>query len=201
MQPFLALEVLSTANFQRINYTITTIFVIFTKLKNTLVVYILDVANDKLVKAGIVVPQSNEIPLKKDGWNFNWKQLNRNKNSRIFVLKTIGITSGVEGALHIIIENDMLIMNVLEIAPHNIGRKNKKYDYVAGCLIAFACKESFKLDGNYKGFLTFMSKTSLMKWYSEKYGAKPGLGQRMYIDSENGLILINKYLERKIGER
>ena len=162
-------------------------------------IYILDVKNDQLVKAEIVVPEPNEIPLKKDGWNFNWRQLSRNKNSRLFVLKTIGITSGIEGALQIIIENDMLIMNVLEIAPHNIGRENKRYDYVAGCLIAFACKESFKLKGNYKGFLTFMSKTSLIKWYSEKYGAKSGLGQRMYIDSENGLKLINEYLERKIG--
>ncbi len=92
----------------------------------------------------------------------------------------------------------MLIMSALEIAPRNIGRKNKKYDYVAGCLIAYASKESFKLNGVYRGFLTFMSKTSLMEWYSYKYGTKAGLGQRMYIDPENGLKLINEYLERKI---
>jgi hypothetical protein len=42
-----------------------------------------------------------------------------------------------------------------------------------------------------------MSKTSLMQWYSRKYGANVGLGQRMYIDSENGLRLIEEYLERK----
>lgn len=160
-------------------------------------VYILDVINDKLVKAEIVVPEANEIPLKKDGWNFNWRELSKEKNSRMFVLKTIGLNPGVEGALQLQTENELLIMNVLEIAPHNIGRKNKKYDYVAGCLIAFACKESFKVKSEYKGFLTFMSKTSLMKWYSKKYGADVALGQRMYIDSENGLKLINEYLERK----
>lgn len=160
-------------------------------------VYILDVINDKLVKAEIVVPEQNEIPLKKDGWNFNWRQLSKDKNSRMFVLRTIGLNPSVEGALQLKVENEMLIMNDLEIAPHNIGRKNKKYDYVAGCLIAFACKESFKLKGAYKGFLTFMSKTSLMQWYSKKYGAKVGLGQRMYIDSENGLKLIQEYLDRK----
>ena len=99
-------------------------------------VYIFDVINDKLVKAEIVVPEQNEIPL-------------------------------------------------------------KKYDYLAGCLIAFACKESFKLKVDYKGFLTFMSKTSLIQWYSKKYRAKVGLGHRMYIDSENGLKLIQKNLERK----
>jgi hypothetical protein len=160
-------------------------------------VYILDVKNDQLVKAEIVVPEPNEIPLKKDSWNFNWRELSKENNSRTFILKTIGLNPTVEGALQLKTENEMLIMNTLEIAPHNIGRKNKKYDYIAGSLIAFACKESFKLNSAYKGFLTFMAKTSLMKWYSEKYGAKVGLGQRMYIDSENGLKLINEYLEKK----
>ena len=160
-------------------------------------VYILEVKNDQLVKAEIVVPEPNEIPLKKDGWNFNWRELSKENNSRTFILRTIGLNPTVEGALQLKSENEMLIMNTLEIAQHNIGRKNKKYDYVAGSLIAFACKESFKLKSAYKGFLTFMSKTSLMQWYSKKYGASVGLGQRMYIDSENGLRLINEYLERK----
>lgn len=160
-------------------------------------IYILDVRNDQLVKAEIVVPEPNEIPLKKDGWNFNWRELSKEKNSRMFILRTIGLNPSVEGAVQLKTENEMLIMNALEIAPHNIGRKNKKYDYVGGCLIAFACKESFKLDSAYKGFLTFMAKTSLIKWYSKKYGASVGLGQRMYIDSENGLNLINEYFEKK----
>ncbi|WP_010423285.1 hypothetical protein [Anaerophaga thermohalophila] len=160
-------------------------------------VYILDVKNDQLVKAEIVVPEPKEIPLKKDGWNFNWRELSKGKNSRTFILRTIGLNPSVEGAVQLKIENEMLIMNTLEIAPHNIGQKNKKHDYVAGCLIAFACKESFKLKSAYKGFLTFMAKTSLMKWYSKKYGASVGLGQRMYIDSDHGLKLINEYLERK----
>lgn len=159
-------------------------------------VYILDVQNDQLVKAEIVVPEPNEIPLKKDGWSFNWRELSKEKKSRMFILRTIGLNPSVEGALQLKTENEMLIMNVLEIAPHNIGRKNKKYDYVAGCLIAFACKESFKLKSTYKGFLTFMAKTSLINWYSIKYGASIGLGQRMYIDSEKGLKLINEYLEK-----
>jgi len=160
-------------------------------------VYILDVINDQLVKAEIVVPEPNEIPLKKHGWNFNWRELSKENNSRTFILKTIGLNPTVEGAVQLKIENEMLIMNTLEIAPYNIGQKNKKYDYVAGCLIAFACKESFKLKSAYKGFLTFMAKTSLMKWYSKKYGASVGLGQRMFIDSVNGLKLIKEYLERK----
>jgi len=61
----------------------------------------------------------------------------------------------------------MLIMDVIEIAPHNFGSSNKKIDYVAGCLIAFACRESFKIEENYKGFLAFTSKTSLIECYEK----------------------------------
>lgn len=158
---------------------------------------ILDTLNGRLVNAEIVAAERKEAPLKKGGWNFNWRQLIQEKNSRTFFLKTIEPPPRVEGALHLKIENDMLIMDVLEIAPHNIGQKSKKYDYVAGCLIAFASRESFKLEGNYKGFLTFVSKTNLIKWYSKKYGAIAALGQRMYIDDHVGLKLIKEYLERR----
>ncbi len=89
----------------------------------------------------------------------------------------------------------MLIMDVIEIAPHNFGSSNKRFDYVAGCLIAFACRESFKIEGNYKGFLAFTSKTNLIEWYEKKYGALQALGRRMYINDTIGLKLIGKYLE------
>lgn len=160
-------------------------------------VYILDILKDGLVKAEIVIAGNKDVPLMKDGWSFNWKQLMQENDSRTFFLKTLETPQKVEGAVQLKMENEMLIMNVLEIAPHNIGRKNKKYDYAAGCLIAFCCRESFKLEGHYKGFLTFVSKTSLIKWYSVKYGAVSVLGQRMYIDDKNGLKLIKEYLERK----
>ena len=90
----------------------------------------------------------------------------------------------------------MLVMNALELAPHNVGQANKRYYFVAGCLIAFACRESFKIKGDYKGFLSFVSKTNLIKWYIEKYGAKLALGQRMFIDWETRESLIEKYLSK-----
>lgn len=161
-------------------------------------IYILDVVNDSLTKAEIVPADYSNAPLKKDGWNFNWRQLIQEQNSKTFLLKTIELPKSIEGAIQLKIENKMLIMNALEIAPHNIGSKNKKYDYVAGCLIAFACRESFKLESDYKGFLTFVSKTNLIKWYADKYGAVAALGQRMYIDDINGVKLVKEYLERKI---
>ena len=156
-------------------------------------VYILETKSKRLIEAAIVFAERKNVPLKKDGWNFNWKQLVQEQDSQTFILKTIEVPQSIEGALHLKVESGMLIMDAVEIAPHNIGR-NKKYDYVADCLIAFACRESFKLEGIYKGFLTFFSKTNLINWYSEKYGATLALGQRMFIDSEAGEKLINKYL-------
>ena len=160
-------------------------------------VYILDTKNNRLIEAEIVAAERKNAPLKKDGWKFNWKQLVQEQDAQTFILRTIETPQSVEGALHLKVESEMLIMDALEIASHNIGRNNKRYDYIAGCLIAFACRESFKLDGRYKGFLTFVSKTNLIKWYSDKYGAELALGQRMYIDSEAGVKLINEYLYKR----
>ena len=159
-------------------------------------IYILDKINGKLIKSEIVPIDIRTIPLKKDGWNFNWRQLSKEENGQTFILRTINSPNQVEGALQLKFEYDMLVMDALELAPHNIGQKNKRYDYVAGCLIAFACRESFKIEGDYKGFLTFVSKTNLIEWYAKKYGAELALGQRMFIDWGNGEKLIERYLYR-----
>ncbi len=159
-------------------------------------IYILDKIKEELVKSEIVTMNKDTIPLKKDGWNFNWRQLLNEKNSWTYILRTLNSPDQVEGALQLKIEHEMLIMDSLELAPYNIGQQNKRYDYVAGCLIAFACRESFKVEGDYKGFLTFVSKTNLIEWYSKKYGAELALGQRMFIDWENGERLIEEYLNR-----
>ncbi len=172
-------------------YTNTTIFHIFVN-----VIYILDKINGELVKCEIVPIDKKTIPLKKDGWNFNWRQISNSKKGQVYILRTLNSLGKIEGALHLRFEYGMLIMDALELAPHNIGQKNKRYDYVAGCLIAFACKESFNIEGSYKGFLTFVSKTNLIEWYTKKYGAELALGQRMFIDWENGEKLIEKYLQR-----
>ena len=159
-------------------------------------IYILDTINGELIESEIVPMDKKTIPLKKDGWNFNWRQLSSEENTRAYVLRTLNSPDQTEGAMCLRFEHDMLIMDALELAKYNIGQKNKRYDYIAGCLIAFGCRESFKIKSDYKGYLTFVSKTNLINWYAEKYGAKLALGQRMFIDWENGERLIEKYLNR-----
>lgn len=158
-------------------------------------VEILDVQANRKIKAKIILADKVKMPLKKDGWNFNWRQLIKNKNTTTFILRLAELPQTVEGVLQLRIESEMLIMDLIEIAPHNIGKK-KRYENVAGCLISYACRESFKVEGNYKGFLSFVSKTDLIKWYSIKYGATQAIGQKMYIDPETGLKLIEEYLNK-----
>lgn len=153
---------------------------------------ILDVQNNIKIKAGIIPADKIKMPLKKDGWNFNWKQLIKSKNTTTYILKLVDPPQTIEGVLQLKIEEDMLIMDLIEIAPHN-GQK-KRYTDVAGCLISYACRESLKVKGDYQGFLSFVAKTDLIEWYSKKYGATHAFGQRMYIDPETGLELIEKYL-------
>lgn len=95
-----------------------------------------------------------------------------------------------------LMNNEMLYMNNIEVAPHNLGSTGA-YDNVAGCLIAFGCLKSFELGSNhYTGYLTFESKTALIPLYQKKYGATLAMGQKMYIAPQAGLTLIKKFLNR-----
>ena len=98
--------------------------------------YIYDLGNDKLIEIEIVIA-SGKMPLKKDGWKFDWNELIKEKNTKTYVLRLKGDSQSIEGVLQLRIEYDMLIMDVIEIAPHNFGSSDKKFDYVAGCSIAF----------------------------------------------------------------
>lgn len=164
------------------------------------IMFLRDLKTDKLVLAEIVLANLEDLPLKKSGWNFNWRKAYKTTDTEVFTLRLLSNPQVVQGVLQLRIVEGMLIMNLLEIAPHNLGSKQKRYDYVAGCLIAFACKASFALDSNYKGFLTFESKTTLISWYVEKYGAQVAMGQKMFIDPQTGKQLIETYLNRKGNE-
>ena len=135
------------------------------------------------------------MPRKSDGWSFDWDGHRKTTKNELFALIIHENSSTtLEGLLSLRCESGFLIMDLLEVAPHNLGHENKRYDYVAGCLVAFACSGSFLSGGDYFGFLSFTSKTKLMPYYQKKYGATPSFGQRMYIDPMAGRNLIQKYL-------
>lgn len=134
-----------------------------------------------------------DIPKKKDGWSFNWRKALKESPNTTLVLKDKD-AGKVQGAMQLRFDAGMLIMEIIELAPNNIG-KTGKYSNVAGCLIAYACREAIKLDSAYRGYLTFQSKTKLVNWYKENYYASQAIGLRMYIDPKGGEKLIKKYLE------
>lgn len=141
-----------------------------------------------------IVPISKElIPRKKNGWSFNWLKVYQQNPNSIFALQEKN-SDKVHGVIQLIIDDGMLIMELIELAPFNIGSQ-KENKNVAGCLIAFACKESLKLETAYKGYLTFVSKSELVELYKNKYYATQTLGTRMYIDPLSGEKLINTYLK------
>ena len=95
-------------------------------------------------------------------------------------------------------------MAFIEIAPHN-KTDERKYDHVAGCLIAYAFQRSLiEGRGDYNGILFLdvleekeEDQKKLMNLYSKKYSAKIYRGTRMVIADNYGHELIKKYLEPK----
>ena len=139
------------------------------------------------------------IPLKKLGWNFNWKELHKTEGSVFYKISCIETPKVVEGIIMLTLFSDeMLFMNNIELAPRNIGA-NRTYDNVAGCLLAYACRKSFEIGrGNYKGYLSFDSKTNLIELYRTKYGATLAMGNKMYFSPEAGKSLMKQYLQISI---
>lgn len=143
-----------------------------------------------------------EMPSKKDGWQFTWRKLAKIEGAAFFKLTLKNSPKQIEGLLMLTLLNDeMLYMNNVELAPHNYGSKGK-YENVAGALIAFACKKSFELGkGHYVGFLSFNSKTQLIPFYQKKYSATWAMGQKMFIDDKNGKKLMKMYLNIDVSKK
>jgi len=159
-------------------------------------IQIIESKPNKKVDAQIDEALFKDMPIKKNGWQFTWRTLYKTEGAEFFKLTLKDDLSNAQGILmYSIMYEEMLYMNNIEVAPHNIGSRGKFYN-VAGCLIAFGCLKSFELGKNtYKGYLTFDSKTKLIPLYEKKYGATSTMGQRMFIGPVQGLELIDKYLK------
>ena len=162
-------------------------------------VYLQETQTGKTISALILSAEKGDMPLKKDGWNFTWKDLYKDKDAVFYKLVLEETPEVIEGVIMMSISNgEMVYLNNVELAPHNISR-DKRYDYVAGCLIAYGCLYGHRNGvGNYKGFVCFDSKTTLINHYRTKYGAEQLMGQRMFIAPETGIELIKKYLKKDL---
>ena len=159
-------------------------------------IQIYEIETELSIDSEIEIIGKKLVPLKKDGWNFKWGELYKLEGSLFYKISCIQTPKNVEGILMLtLFNNEMLFMNNIELAPKNIG-SNKKYDKVAGCLLAYACRMSFEIgSGNYNGYLSFDSKTNLIELYQNKYGATLAMGNKMYFSPEAGKKLMKKYLQ------
>lgn len=156
------------------------------------------------IEAEILEGKKFSLPSVREGWRFNFSKHAKTNGAYTYVLVTLETRDEIEGCLIYKMLNNMEpYMAFVEVAPRNRG-KDKKYDLVAGCLIAFACRLSFVLgQGDYKGWLAFevleqdkKEELKLMALYSSKYKAKRfDKTHVMLICPEDGEALINQYLK------
>jgi hypothetical protein len=161
------------------------------------------VDTDEYVPATIRHAPNNSLPSIQDGWRFNFnKEIRKIKNAIGYTLTVDETPHITEGALIFDLKFEQLaFMSYIEIAPHN-KKKPKRFDDVAGCLIAFAFNESLRLcEGDYKALLVF--DISEEKWedqkklesiYTKNYGAIPfPMGGWCIMDAA-GYALRERYL-------
>ena len=167
-------------------------------------VKILKISGNILVGAKILDSKSiqTNLPSLNDGWRFNINKHSKKKGFETYVLVCEESPEKIEGCL--IFEMKSKIepyMAFVEVAPHNRGA-NKKYDRVAGCLIAFACRLSFKNGkGHYLGYLAFdvleeskADERKLMALYCKKYNALRCGETTMIVPPDGGEKLITEFL-------
>lgn len=155
--------------------------------------FVVEVKTGKTEKVRISQLKSSEL-LKLDSFDFDWS-----KETKYEVYKLSLISNEqVLGLLSIerVIEELRIEIRLLEISTQNVG-KDKLYDRVAGILIAFACKESFK--NGFYGFVSLIPKTKLIRHYKEKFGFEQ-FGRHLAIELQGSETLINRYLTYEEGK-
>jgi hypothetical protein len=133
------------------------------------------------------------VGVKEEDWNFDWNKELNTANKRIFKLVTKDEPTTIQGLISIEDKNDHIFMHLIENAIHNKD-KDRKYNGVAGNMVAFACKTAFEL--GYDGFISFISKTALKQHYQKTLGAKILFGDTMVIETNEAKILVEKYFNK-----
>jgi len=121
-------------------------------------------------KTEILVIISKDLKqLKKSDWLFDWKVEAKNKDKSVYKLVIIDNPNILHGLISLQDKGDHIFMHLIESSPFNRGAK-KVYLGVPGNLIAFACKLSF--DKGFGGYVSFESKTKLIRHYQKTLGAE-----------------------------
>ena len=162
-----------------------------------------DISSGEKLEALIEPMTTNDFKVvKKDKARFNKFNWNAYKTYEVYKLRLA--TDEIILGIMCLIDHppdsgiNALQIELLEVSAEN-SRAKKKLAHIAGCLIAFACRESFKR--GYQGWVFLVPKTYLLKHYPEKYGFThvpiKTWGPEGFMESNTGNSskLIKKYLD------
>lgn len=123
------------------------------------------------------------------GWNFTWEDEAR--QSSVYKLVAEDDPGEILGFIAAELREGFVEVTLLECSPGNVGR-GKRYEGIAGSLIAFAATLSF--DAGHEGYLVLDSKTALIEHYCQAYGFKRiGMSHRLVLDTEAAARLSRDY--------
>jgi len=153
--------------------------------------HIIEVSSGLKIKAVITTIEPKELAmLTQKRYSFTWKSIKQTATIYKLNIENQNDILGVMGLIDFPTEKRVEI-KLLASAVENRG-KNKKYDRVAGCLIAYACRLAKAKYGDYS-CVSLVPKTELIKHYTIKYGMVNG-GWQLYLDGERLNNILNDYL-------
>lgn len=159
-------------------------------------VILLETSTQSVIKGQLKPAKIEDMRTIADGWKFNWRKHFYLPNAKAFKVYTGKNSNEIEGLMiYQNLKSGQPYMAYLECGRYNKGKK-KKYDHVAGCLIAKACQLS-SIEGKdlHKGYLSFKCMDEkVISLYHNKYGAVRVDEHWMYIDPKTGNELVEKYL-------
>jgi|JI10StandDraft_1071094.scaffolds.fasta_scaffold187993_2 hypothetical protein len=144
-------------------------------------------------KFGVVVSPVNLEDLKQltiKRYYFSWKKISL--VARLYKLCIKG-KEEILGVIAVVdIPEEMRIeIKLLSCSKENVGH-DKIYDNIAGCLVAYTCREAVKKYGD-KACVSLLPKTILKRHYKEKYKMVEA-GQQLYLEGESLISLIYQYI-------
>jgi hypothetical protein len=160
--------------------------------------YLIDVGSGEKIEAAIDPVSENDFKIIKKEFQFDWT---RHKGKEIYKLHILNAKK-IQGLMcivdHAAKEIDAIEIELLEVSEDNKG-EDKKLDRIAGCLIAFACRESIKR--GHDGYFFLIPKSDLIKHYQAKYHLAyigpigPNLTGTIIGEEKIARKLIREYLE------
>lgn len=130
-----------------------------------------------------------ELLTNSNRFRFDWTL---ERHSDVYKIFLISESDNILGLMSISDDENLRLIDIelIESSLENQG-KSKEYEFIAGCLIAFAVSLSY--ERGYLGVVTLSPKNQLIDHYRLQYGFEE-IGYQMMTSGENSMRLIKKYL-------